>query len=155
MIVPQHISRKAFYSAQFLLVGSAAAFYYCYYVLSFLLFCLYSTTMLHWNKVMRISFIKVADIAMAFTVMMHISFVDSMHFAPGYRAIWASSVLVSSCAFIVNEIVFYYQLKHDGEKEWVYLRSTYTHMFFLHAVPPLTCWYCVHMSNAYNNICLL
>ena len=96
-------------------------------------------------KVMRN---EVADIAMAFTVMMHISFVDSMHFAPGYRAIWASSVLVSSCAFIVNEIVFYYQLKNDGKREWVYIRSTYTHMFFLHALPPLTCWYCAHNSES-------
>ena len=53
ILIPQHISRQAFYSIQMILFCSGLAFYLQYYITCPLLFIIYITSLLHWNKILR------------------------------------------------------------------------------------------------------
>jgi hypothetical protein len=158
ILVPQYISRKAFYSAQFLLFGSIRAYIHCLYTLSGLFFLLYLSTLAHWNKIEN-GIIKKIDISLAASVLFHISFIDTQYFDVVYKYLWFGSVFISSTVFFINETVFYYRLQNTilgtKERENAYIQSAYVHMFFLHAVPPLTCAYCAKMSTKLFSKCIL
>ena len=49
IILPQYISRLAFYSAQSIIIVSVLVYYLNYYRLCLLLGCLYFTTLIHWS----------------------------------------------------------------------------------------------------------
>ena len=51
ILVPQHISKKALYSTQCLIILSFIALTYSYYKLFILLFVLYISSLVHWRKV--------------------------------------------------------------------------------------------------------
>jgi len=146
-MIPQHISRQAFYSAHFFIIVSWLAYYLRYYITSVLLFCLYLTTLLHWNKIYKISIIKIIDIIVVLLVLTRITFYDSYQYEK-YRILWIYSICTSIIMFLINEVTFYIFLPKatEREKEFIYYRSTYVHMFFLHFLPTTTCAYCAIMS---------
>ena len=51
ILIPQHISRQAFYSIQVLGFCIGAAYYTKYYITCLIISILYTTSMLHWNKI--------------------------------------------------------------------------------------------------------
>jgi hypothetical protein len=173
VIIPQHISRHAFCSAQFFLFDSFLAFVLEYRALGCILFSLYISTMLHWNCVRRMSVIKIVDIVLAATAISRVTFFDSARFSCYYQNVWNVSVATSLIMFMVNEILFYFQV-HGNEnprrplhedtcrrfhyfsleftvpnsctRESAYYRSVYTHMLFLHVLPTTTCALCACRS---------
>jgi len=171
VIIPPHISRHAFCSAQFFLFDSLLAFALEYRVLGCILSSLYVSTMLHWNCVRRMSFIKIADIVLATSAVSHVTFFDSARFSPYYRTLWTVSMASSIVMFMVNEILFYFQVQNDGNlgqrtqsdtrfhyfsldytppnskaREMAYYRNVYTHMLFLHVLPTSICAICACRS---------
>jgi hypothetical protein len=162
--IPQHISQKAFYTSPFFLMSS----YYVYVrmghvLLALLLFCLFFTTVGHWNKVYYSSMIKIADMFFALSVIIVATFHDSYYLESYYRNTWIYSITTSICAFTINEYVLYIRITpnlkskiinrtwfieyiepHTIEREQAYYLSTYVHMFFLHILPNITCVYCVN-----------
>jgi hypothetical protein len=180
IIIPQHISRHAFCSASFILFDSLLAFVLEYYVLGSILLLLYFSTMLHWNCVRRMSVIKIIDIVLAMSDMFHVTLIDSYRFTPYYRSVWWISTTSSFIMFVVNEILFYYQVSTEKNpnrimikssyfhyfsleytppnsqaRELAYYRNVFTHMFFLHILPPCVSVICASRSiieNYHNNL---
>jgi hypothetical protein len=173
IIVPQHISRQAFCSAQFILFDSLLAFSLEYRVLGCILSSLYVSTMLHWNCVRRMGVIKIADIVLAISAVSRVTFFDSARFSPYYRTLWNVSMASSIVMFMVNEMLFYFQVHNDGNfgrlpqndrrfhfhyfsldytppnskaREMAYYRNVYTHMLFLHVLPTSICAICACRS---------
>jgi hypothetical protein len=110
VIIPQSISRKAFLSIQSILMVAILAYYLDYIRLCILLNGLYITSLLHWNKVYNYSLIKIIDILFATGTVYSITYYDSNRFQKQYVIIWNLSITISICAFIINEILFYYQV---------------------------------------------
>jgi hypothetical protein len=166
ILVPQHISKKALYSAQCLIILSGIAFIYEYYKLFVLLFLLYISSILHWSKVLYKGLVKTIDIILAFSTIITITFYDINRFCPVYQKVWYYTVTIISTAFITNEVLFYYQVLRYSNKiinrpcknywyfsleytnpntyqrELSYYRNTYTHMVFVHILPPVVSGYC-------------
>ena len=146
ILIPQHISRQALYSAQSFALLSYLAYFLRLYKLCFLTLCLYFSTLLHWNKVMKIGIIKIVDIALTVTNVISVTFYDNGMFDDTNRLIWRRAMLVTTIAFVTNEIIFHISLQktlpNTRERELAYYRSTYTHMLFLHLFQPATCAYC-------------
>jgi len=173
IIIPQHISRHAFISAQFILFDSLFAFSLEYHILGCILFSLYFSTILHWNCVRKMSIVKMVDIVLAISAMSRVTFVDVYRFTPYYQTVWNVSTISSLVMFIVNDILFYYQvsntvkiceknthfhyfsLEHtktnSKSREMAYYRNVYTHMFFLHVLPPCVSVICACRSIMINN----
>ena len=168
VIVPQHISRQAFCSAQFILFDSLFAFLLEYNVLGYILFSLYISTMFHWNCVRRMSIIKMVDIVLAISAMSRVTFVDVYRFTPYYQTVWNVSTASILIMFIINETLFYFQVSNTANtrnpsiyfhyfslnhtkpnskaRELAYYRNVYTHMFFLHVLPPCVSAVCACRS---------
>jgi hypothetical protein len=156
ILIPQHISRKAFYSIQIILLNSFIA-YKLNYVYSFYnLSILYVLSMIHWNYVKRKGIIKTLDTIMASYSMICFTYIESNQFIRLYQKIWYLCVFCSLFGFFMNEYLLYYQVSYERknnirskffyfsleytmpntyERELAYYRSTYTHMFFLHILP--------------------
>jgi hypothetical protein len=162
IIIPTHISKNALYTAQFFIFDSFVAFLLGYKTTSFLLFCLYFTTILHWSRVRQMSVIKIIDMVVALSTILHAFLVDSHRFDDYFvSGIIIPTYLYSSLAmFVYNEVVFYYQvfyerpipdnyfikmlqytLPNSKEREFAYYRSTYTHMLFFHV--STTCFWTI------------
>lgn len=173
ILVPQHISKNALYSAQFFVMLSIIAFNYKYYKMLLLLSLLYITSILHWRKVKYFSIIKTIDIILAFLTIITITLFDIHRFCNMYKNVWYFTVFIVLSAFIVNEILFYYQVliyknkimnkyckkyyyfsleytnPNTIQREYAYYRSTYTHMLFIHIIPSIVSGYCAIKSNYY------
>ena len=144
LLIPRHISRKGLYSANFVIANSIVSYYYDYRALSTLLFVLYITTLLHWNRLYRKSWIKTFDIIFAVSSILSVTLRDSRHFTPENADIWNKSISISIMAFVLNEYLLYYYL--DQSKESTHHQSVNTHILFLHILPNVTCMYCIMMS---------
>jgi hypothetical protein len=166
ILVPQHISKHALYSAQCLIILSFNAYKYEYYKLCVLLSTLYISSIFHWAKVRYKGLVKTIDIILAFSTMITITFYDINRFCPVYQNVWYYTVSIISTAFITNEVLFYYQVlryknkiinkpckyywyfsleytnPNTYQRELAYYRSTYTHMIFVHILPPVVSGYC-------------
>ena len=150
IILPQYISRLAFYSAQSIIIVSVLVYYLNYYRLCLLLGCLYFTTLIHWNCVKRISVIKIIDILLAITTIISVTLFDCYRFQQKYIILWRYSISTSIIIFIINESLFAFSIMNTRpntrEREIVYYRSTYIHMIFLHLLPTSTCAICAILS---------
>lgn len=156
VLIPQHISRKAFLSIQTIFIDILFAYKLKYNVTFYNLSILYVLSMMHWNKVKRRGIIKTLDTTMAGYSCFYFTYIDSNRFLRIYQQIWYFCVFCSLFGFLMNEYLLYYQVlnekktnKHSKfhyfslqytipntyERELAYYRSTYTHMFFLHIFP--------------------
>lgn len=144
LLMPQHISKIGLYTGQIVLANSIVAFYYEYYISSFILGVLYITTMIHWNKLYRTSVVKTIDIIFATSSIISVTFRDSKRFHPTYATIWYNTVTLFVTMFVLNECLLYYRLsKSPINKEPIYYTSVYIHTFFLHLVANGICIICV------------
>ena len=164
VIIPQHISRIALFSVQFILYVCYLTYIYEYNRLCMLTFALYISSMLHWNKVKYQGIVKTIDILFANGVFLHVTIFDCHRFLYPHRLLWYNTVIISATAFITNEYLFYHQvLKYKNKRvkftdkfwyfsldytnpntmnrELAYYRSTFTHMFFIHILPTTVCAY--------------
>ena len=174
IIVPQNISRYAFFTIPFF-VPTYLVFKSLNYDFPEILLILLFTSFYHWNKVLNISFIKILDIITSATTIGIFTFHNSKRFNYRSQFIWnltATSMVVS---FFINEYLFYYQVlkecpKHNAiccnkfkyftllwtkpnttQRTYAYYRSVYTHMFFLHVLPSSMSIYCA-IDSYYNPI---
>jgi len=178
ILIPQHISRRAFYSAPFILMDAIVGFYLGphYYRISSLMVCLFFTTLLHWNKVMtwEKGHIKKIDIVLASTSILSLHLIEKHHFVSPYREIWNATFWLTCFLFLMNETLFYFQIyrysldKSTREpkkyhyfslavsapqtqyREYCYYRNVYTHMAVVHMLPATMSAYCAIMSS-YNS----
>jgi len=164
VLIPQHISRIALISVQFLLFVCYLAYIYEYNRLCVLLFGLYISSILHWNKIQYKGLIKTIDILLVNGVFLHVTIFDCYRFSNSHRFLWYNTAIISVVAFITNEYLFYHQvLKNKNKKvqftdkywyfsldytnpntmnrELAYYRSTFTHMLFIHILPTTVCAY--------------
>ena len=172
LIMPKHISRYAYYSATFFLLNSLLAFYFKYYISCILLAIVYTTTLLHWSEVKKVSTIKIIDIVFVFLTIANWTLFDLKRIHPLERNIWYTTLIIMCIAFTLNEILFYYQvLKHSDKyvengvpyKKWHYFtfeytnpntksrnlsyyRSAFTHLFIVHILSQVVVAYCVISS---------
>jgi len=163
ILIPQHISRKAFYSATGFLINAIISFIFDYKISAPLLFTLFVTTLLHWNKVKHKGIIKTIDIFFAVITSIYLLLVDSYRFCPEYQVYWFYGHYITVSAFVINECIFYlrttpitiyipfilrtsvfvpcsnvltfYTKPNTYERELVYYINAYTHMFFCHIQP--------------------
>ena len=176
ILIPQHISQIALYSAPLFLICSAVHLTLRYYELSALLFGLHITSVLHWSRVQRFGVIKTVDIICAVSTIGHITLQDRLRLTPLYSMIWIGTATVSITAFSINEIILYYQVTRECPRdtedimtakhyecfslkytrpntilrEMAYYRSTYAHIIFLHALLTIASTFCSVMT-AYSN----
>ena len=173
ILIPQHISRQAFYSIQVLGFCIGAAYYTKYYITCLLISILYTTSMLHWNKIYYSSIIKKLDIFAVIVLVLNVTFYDSYYYKE-YKIYWFICCPLFILTFIMNETLFYYQVLKNGDKknddkkfhyfslqytepntrerELAYYRSTYTHMLATHIIPFLVCLYCSVCSTYSPNL---
>jgi len=171
VLIPQHISRIAFISVQFILFVCYLAYIYEYNRLFVLLFGLYVSSILHWNKVQYEGIVKTIDILLANGVILHVTIFDCYRYSKSHRFLWYNTVFITVSAFIINEYLFYHQVLKNKNKnvqftnkywyflldytnpntmnrELAYYRSTITHMIFIHILPTTVCAYSA--ISAYN-----
>jgi len=169
ILIPQHISRLALISVQFVLFVCYLAYIYQYNRLFFLTFGLYVSSIFHWNKVKYKGLIKTIDILFANGVFLHVTMFDCYRFSNEHRFLWYNTAIISVTAFITNEYLFYHQVLKNTKvvsnkkysyfsldytppntmnRELAYYRSTFTHMFFIHILPTTVCAY--SGISAYN-----
>ncbi len=167
ILVPQHISRLAFYSAPLILFNSAIAHKYKYYALSACLTTLTITTILHWNKIKPDGIIRKIDTILASSTIAYGTYI-SLSFSPVYRTVCITANVLAVNTFCVNNWLFYHQTQKKSKilviangpeqleyennywyfslyptkpgslsREQAYYRSTYTHLFFIHILPTI------------------
>jgi len=164
ILIPQHISRRAFISATFLLHNSILSYVLNYQVMCVLLGFVYITTLLHWNAVKYSGIIKTVDTVLANITIVYLTFVDSHRFCPIYHKYWNYVFSTTIGGFVVNEGLFYMQVTRYSNKvkyietqydfwpltllnytnpntykrELAYIRNTHMHMFFVHIFPSIS-----------------
>jgi hypothetical protein len=164
VLIPQYISRCAFYSATGFILPNCILAYVFDYQCRFVLFAmLYTFTMLHWNKVKRDGIIRTVDIMFAYLCTYRFTFIDRYRLCPTYQTYWLYVFYTMIIAFIINEYILYMQVvrgypystesqykykvytqwplrllnytqPNTKERENAYYRSTYVHMFFFHVL---------------------
>jgi len=169
IIVPQHISRYAFFTIPIFL-PTYLVYKSLEYDFAEILLILLFTSLYHWNKVLKISFINVLDIIISTTTILIITFYSSNRFNYHSYIVWQITVWVMIIGFLTNEFLFYYQVSKEctkdnskccyndvkkfnyftlkwtspdtSERECAYYRSVYTHILILHIVPGTISIYC-------------
>ena len=177
ILIPQHISKQALYSAQFILMDAILAFVLKYYGTGFLLSFVYVTTLLHWRKVYRVSVIKTLDILFASMTLLNMTWVDKYRFSKELIPVWDITFASILSLFVLNEVLFYYQVvKYKKEdqiqeqsprrkfgffslktskpnteyREYCYQRNVYMHMICIHIIPTTLCAFCAIVSQNFS-----
>ena len=180
VLIPQHISRNAFYSIQIILFTAGFAYFFEYYICSFFFVFIYITSLIHWNEIRYKSIVKNVDVALIVISLLVLTLNESVKFKE-YRIIWFYFLPIFIGFFIMNEILLHYQVlihkneviknKTDDkdkivkfhyfsleytnpnteERELAYYRSTYTHMFCIHILPCAVGIYCTIMAEYFSN----
>ena len=180
VLIPQHISRNAFYSIQMILIACGVAYFLEYYITFFLFFVIYITSLIHWNEVRYKSIVKNVDIALIIIGTLNLTLIESIKFIE-YRVVWFYFLPIFIGSFIMNERLLHYQvLIHKNEvikdktddkdkivkfhyfsleytwpnteaRELAYYRSTYTHMFCIQICPFAVEIYCSIMAEYFSS----
>jgi hypothetical protein len=110
LIVPQHISRVAFFSAPFLICAGVMSHIYNYVSLTICLSGLLITSIMYWNKIQKYSIIKMVDIGLAISVLLIMTGISMSDFDEQYKRLWNQTVFISIVMYFINNILFYYQI---------------------------------------------
>ena len=175
ILIPQHISRNAFYSIQMIIITAGVAYFLEYYICSILYVFIYFTSLIHWNEIRYTSIVKNIDITLIIASVLILTLKESVKFKE-YRIVWFYFLPIFIGFFIMNEILLHYQIlihknkviknKTDDkdkivkfhyfsleytnpnteERELAYYRSTYTHMVCIHILPFAVGMYCAIMA---------
>jgi len=174
IIIPQDISRCAFYTIPIFFLT-----YFVYRSLEYeyaeILLLLVFTSFVHWNKVLKISYIKILDMITSIMTLGLLTLYSSNRFNYHSYIIWQITAQFMIISFLINEYLFYYQVlkecpKHNAicckkfhyftllwtspntyERKCAYYRSVYTHILILHIVPGTISIYCALHSH-YNPV---
>jgi len=162
ILIPQHISRRAFISATFLLNNSILAYVLNYPVLSILSGLLYITTLLHWNAVKHWGIIRIIDAILANTTILYLTFISSAQFCPIYQQYMFYVAGFVGSSFAINKYMLHMQVTYYSNRiiyigeyetwpltllnytnpntytrELAYIRNVYIHMFCVHIFPSI------------------
>lgn len=166
LVMPQSISRRAFFSFPFAFMLIATSYKYGYTRLFYLSMLLLLTSFLHWNRLKRNGTIKNIDILTAVCTVLSINFLDSRRFSPFYQRLWNRMLLTSLSGYTLNQFLYHaqtqnptrcilnkshsywwgslnYTLPNTIERDYANIRSVYWHMFFLHILITTTCTICI------------
>lgn len=154
-MIPQYISKYAQYSACFCVFPNCIITYmYDYKIMSALFGLLYVTTMLYWYKVQD-GIIKKIDMGVATLSIYRLTCVERHRLLPIYQTYWLYIVGIMSIVFIVNEYIFFMQIKcpcktprwisilnytwpDTKEREMACYKSVGRHICFIHVLPTIT-----------------
>jgi hypothetical protein len=112
VIIPAYITHNAFYTIPLLLLNSFVAYVYELYILTFLLYFLFLTSLIYWYRAEYFSFLKLLDIIATVTNIVYITFYTDFN---SYQNVWNYSIGPSILVFIINEILFYYQISRNSK----------------------------------------
>lgn len=150
-IIPSVYSRRAFFSIPFLALTLTSAIQKKYKKLYIVLPCLLVSSILHWNRPMKYSFIKTIDIVLAHATIGIITSYNS-RFRKRDKYIWNYAMLIMFLSYIYNTIRFnhdiYKTLPNTIERERAYLRCVHTHMLCIHVVAGLSSSWVISHSHS-------
>lgn len=165
VVIPQYISRCAFYSATAFILPNCIVFYvFDYQCMSVLFAMLYVSTMLHWNKLKHNGPIRMIDFLLANLSLFRFTFIDRFRLCPTYQTYWLYVFYTAITAYVINKYILYMQVKRGEpytkdsfykykiytrwpfrllnythpntiERENAYYTHVYTHLLFFHALP--------------------
>uniref|UniRef100_A0A6C0HHA1 Uncharacterized protein n=1 Tax=viral metagenome TaxID=1070528 RepID=A0A6C0HHA1_9ZZZZ len=164
ILIPQHISRRAFVSATFFLQNCILAYALEYRVLCILMGSVYIATLLHWNEVKYHGILRTVDTMLANIAVLYLTFIDSYYFCPIYQQYWFYVFGSAIGGFAVNQYLLHMQITRYSNqvkyianqyetwpltllnytnpntynRELAYLRNTHMHMFFIHILPSIS-----------------
>lgn len=143
--IPFHISKYGLITAQLFLINSFVCYIYFYKILSYFLFVLYITTILHWKNLKKRSIIKYLDILVSLLTIIRITFFDSNNFILYHKTIWCIYMIFIFFIFIINEYLFYIFSNNifDTNNKYpiIYFINVFIHLFFLHVITNILCIY--------------
>jgi hypothetical protein len=158
MCIPQQISNYALYSGQIFIFGAIVACFLKHYYLSALIFLLYVSTMLFWSNV-RTKYLSKEKLFDSFiaasTVLLATFYYARYYFKPQYKTIWCVTIAFSIFVFIINEIVYYFnvnkwkdfgRLVNIAERNVINNMTVFSHILFLHILPVFAYIYCAVSS---------
>jgi len=149
ILIPQYISRQAFYTIPLFGVTSLVAFLYDFQQISLCCFGVMLTSFAHWYILKKKGIERNSD--RVFVVLTYTSFwIDSQRFCPEYLARWYLLTIFNSGVYIANQYVYYriYESSRDPKVlEMNNYRSTYIHLFFIHILPNLSFIYGILTST--------
>jgi len=147
-VIPQSISRLAFYSTPFILNCMIVCYIHEYLVLLFFLWCLFGSSVMYWNN-MKNRLVYNIDRILAVSVLGIKSNIANTDFSQFGKTVWYSGLLTTGVAYFFSLYIFenkkrerlLYQSDINNIKymNW----SVYYHMFFVHFLPTTTFAICV------------
>ena len=171
ILIPRHISNICVYTTcPVILLSSMVCFWYQYYLLAFLEFCTFLTSIAHWKKIKHIGIERKLDICCLATTLSYATY-TSFLMPQFYTYLWMTTVTTGTIIFYKNEQLFYYQVlqynnkiidksvykgdlpfhyfsieytnPHTFEREIAYYRNVITHGVTLHIGFCLASMYCI------------
>ena len=143
LIIPQPISRIAFYSTPCIIQCIYVSYSNEYTFLTIGLSCLCGTSILFWNNMQNTAIYNI-DRTLAVSVLSIKSYIAYNDFSIRGAKIWYTSLLVSAIAYILSLYLFQIN-KHciEPDKSQIMKHAVYYHMFFIHFLPTTTFSLCV------------
>ena len=143
LIMPQQISRIAFFSTPCIIQCIYVSYSNEYTLLTIGLSCLFGTSILFWNNMQNTAIYNI-DRTLAVSVLSIKSYIAYNNFSIGGAKIWYTSLLVSAIAYILSLYLFQIN-KHciESDKSQIMKQAVYYHMFFIHFLPTTTFSLCV------------
>lgn len=138
-----------------------------YKTMSMIFGVVYVTTMLHWHKVQD-GLIKKIDIGVSLLTIYRLTCVERLRLKPLHQTYWLYVVGIMATAFIINEYIFYMQVKCPSndkrcirmldytypdtiERERACYGTVFRHIWFIHLLPTFAFgWFVV---NNFANTC--
>ena len=170
ILVPQHISKFCVYTCQMIVLNAFISFCYKYYILALVNFCLYLSSIVHWQKVKHSGIERKIDVCCVVTTLSHATY-TSFLMPRFYTSTWLVSLSTGGLIFYANEKLLYYQVlqyynkkveknvykgnlpfyyfsmeytnPYTFEREVAYYRNVITHGLGLHAFLCFVSIYCI------------
>ncbi len=158
VVIPDHISFNLVVSAQLLLINGILAIVYGLYIMGFLLAVVWLTSILHWYRPRFSSPRRIIDYVAVAAVIGYGTYLSTT-LALAYMLVWLVGLAVIAVIFVCNESAFYLQVgktplgdsssdtssvilgvsldyttPNTMEREWVYRRTAYIHLFCVHVL---------------------
>ena len=173
VLIPQHISMFCVATAHAILLNSIITYIYGYYLLSICEFGLYISSVIFWSKVRHNGIEKNIDICLVIINCCYGTYI-SFTLPIYYNIFWLCTISFCCLTFIMNEYIFYYQVRihynkyiptktdeitkynwfsldytnpHTHNREMAYYRSTITHGTILHIITSISSIYCITHSK--------
>lgn len=154
LTVPIHISKILLYSAECFAITSCAAYMKNYYILSFISWCVYSTSLLYWSYPLRNGVSKKIDTICSILLLVEgtrigykyklwillLAMQLSMHYWNCKQ--YSKKITATNNTKCTGSLWSYlfsngYTIADTKEREQIYWHGTIIHMLFCHIIPNL------------------